>query len=530
MQNTLAEELRLKTARKMRKKIFPSIDRIMGEHHPKQADAVGDEGRLIAVLGTRRCGKSRGFLRRMIYDAITIPSSYQVYINTSWPECRRIAWRGARPGDGLLSLNSIYGLGATFIKTERSMIFPNDSLVECIPADDPRSIERALGLACHRVWIDEAQKMPHLDYAVREVLGPTMTDFDGQMVLTGTPSRDCSGLFYEVTKDDSELTGWNVHHFSVLDNPFFGDTKEQRYQQTIRNHCLKFNLEEDDPEVQREWFGRWVVEDANFVYHVHRVNEDSLLYAPARYMRGKKPNHLFLGGTPDIAKAILDLPLRADGRAYDWLFGAGFDLGYEPDPFAYTIWAWTIDLPILYELASWKQIRLIPDEQAQIIGDLHHTAPFSFAGADAGGGGKAIVRGWSEGWLDRYPIPIEEAPKSNKTTAIEMLNNDIRAGRVRLRANGPLHAEMQKLTWTQSKGNARRVENVRRDTHGRKRCPNDCCDSALYGHRLAQHHLYTEPVSMPEYGSSAYWRQEEDRIEAEILAEIEGNSGAEHFH
>lgn len=493
---------------------------LVAEHHPKQAACVNDPARLVAVLGTRRSGKSRGWLRKLVHDALVVPGSYQVYVNTSWAECRRIAWRGARPCDGLVGLNEDFKLGAVFHKADRTMTFPNRSVIEAIPADDVPAVERALGMAPHRVWFDEAQKFPHLDYAIKEIVGPAMADFDGQIVLTGTPSRDCVGLFYDVTKDDAQVAGWSRHKLTVLDNPWFGATKKERYAKTVLKHCIKFALEEDDPEVQRMWFGRWVEEDSSFVYHVHRVPEDELLYADARWVDGRKPNHDGLGGVPDLSRAVGDLPVRDDGSVYDWTFGLGTDLGYDPDPFAYVVWAWTWERPELYEVASWKQVRLIPDAQAQIIADLQRRFDFAFAGADAGGGGKGIVKGWSEGWQDRYPLPIEEAPKAQKVTAVEFMNNDIRLGTVKLRRGGPLYEEMRKLTWAPRKGGGRQMEQVQRGRHGKKRFPNDCCDAGLYGHRMAQHHRYQEPEKEPEYGTSEYWAREDEKMQREIDEEI----------
>jgi hypothetical protein len=495
------------------------------EYHPKQEQAVNDPAKNIAVLGTRRSGKSRGFLRKLVKIAMTTPDSYQIYTNTSWHECRRIAWRGARAGDGLMGLNKNFNLGATFNKNERTMTFPNGSIIECVPADNIGAIERALGIAPHTVWIDESQKMPHLDYAIKEVLGPAMTDFEGQIILTGTPSIDCSGLFYEVTKEDSTLDGWSVHKLNVLDNPFFGKTRKERYARSILNYCMRHNLSDEDPEVQRMWFGKWVTTDANFVYHVHRVDEESLVYGD--YVWAEQPDSNLLGGTPDISAHLQMLPTKPNGESYDWFFGLGTDLGYDPDPFAYALGAWTYDLPHLYEIASWKQVRLIPDVQAQVIANLGERVPLTFMQADAGGGGKGIVAGWAEGWQDRFPIPIDEAKKSQKVTNIEFVNNDVRAGNIKVLRGSPLHEEWKRLTWTPQKGNARRVENVRRDKHGRKRNPNDCSDAWLYMHRQAQHHRYQEAVTGPKYGSSEWFAAEEARIEQDILDDIaeEGRYG-----
>jgi hypothetical protein len=511
----------------------PGPESIIEGAHPKQAAAIHDIGRLIAVLGTRRAGKSRGFLRKMTYDALTIPNSYQIYINTSWPECRRIAWRGARPGDGLEGLNKDFNLGAEKNKTDHTFAFPNGSIIEMIGADNVPAIERALGIAPLRVWIDEAQKMPHLDYLIREILGPALTDFDGQVVLTGTASVNCSGLFFDITRPDSDLVHddmWHFHKLTVLDNPFFGETRAIRYERTIRKHCKKFNLREDDPEVRREWFAEWVLDDANFVYHANRMDEEALVYAPQHWL--SKPRADMTGGIVNIKACLADLPLSPRNTPYTWFFGLGVDIGYHPDPFAYTIYAWTMERPELFEVCSWKESGLIPDVQASIIAELTDQVggEFSFEVADAGGGGKGIVKGWAQGFQERYPLPIDEAQKSQKATHIEFYNNDMRAGRIRLRSNSPLLYEMRKLTWTQPKGNARQVEDVRRDKNGKKRNANDCCDASLYAHREARHFRSYEVEDEPLYGTPEYWSQEEGELEELIVQRIAQRGQHGFFH
>jgi hypothetical protein len=497
----------------------PDLSRLVGSPYPEQAAAVNDPARNVAILGTRRSGKSRGFLRKLCHDAVAVPGTYQIYINTSWPECRRIAWNGnPRRRDALLPLNEDFGLGAVPLKSERTLTFPNGSVVECVPADDLPAIERALGVGADRIWIDEAQKMPHLDYAIKEVLGPTMTDFDGQIVLTGTPSINCAGLFYDVTKPDSDLTGWAVHGLNVTKNPFFGKTEKERFAKTVLRYCIKYNLELGDPVVRRMWFGEWVLEDASFVYHVHRVPDEELLYAPARWVDGQRPNNEWLGGVPDLTAALADLPRRPDGSGYDWLFGLGADTGYEPDPFAEVLWAWTWELPELYEVFSWKKLRTSTNDQNDAIQDVMRRVNPVFIEADAT---KSAVKGWSEQWQERYPLPIEEAKKSHKATYQEFLNNDIRAGHAKLRKGGPLHEEMKRLSWTPQKGNARRQEDVQRGKDGKKKYPNDCCDAALYAHRAASHHRYRPEEPAPEYGTREYWEREDELEYQQEIEELE---------
>lgn len=460
----------------------------------------------------------------MAYDAATISGSHQLYINTTRREAWRIAWRGANPRDGLISLNRRFGLGAIERLGSLSLQFPNGSLIELIGADDEAAIAKALGGAYHRVWIDEAQKAPHLEKAIEDVLAPAMMDFGGQIVLTGTPSRFCHGYFYDITGPDSDKDGWSKHTLTVLENPWFGATKEERYERTVGAYCKQFGYTEADPVVRRSWFAEWVKEDALFVYEVHRVKDEELFYAEPRWQSVEIPAPR--GGVhqlvfPDIAACVGDLPTN-DGDVLDWHFGVGVDIGYDPDPLAIVVWAWSPLSPTLYEVFSFKQNKLIPDQQALLIRKVCDELEPTYLVGDAGGGGKAVLAGWSEGWTDRYPIPIVPAEKHQKATFQEILNNDIRTGKLRLRRGSPLYDEMSNLSWVVAP-NGKRLENVARGEASAKRYPNDCCDAALYAHREARHHRYKAVAPAPKYGTDQYWEKEAERLEREVLEDLEGD-------
>ena len=154
-----------------------SVDRIdtsglLGEMagHDAQGYCVADDAPLVSVLGSRRSGKSSIWVRKMVEDAVEIPDSHQLYINTTRREAWRIAWRGSNPRDGLVGLNNRFRLGAEMRLGTLSVAFPNGALIELLGADDEAAMDKALGGAYHRVWLDEAQKAPHIQKAIEEVL------------------------------------------------------------------------------------------------------------------------------------------------------------------------------------------------------------------------------------------------------------------------------------------------------------------------------------------------------------------------
>lgn len=471
---------------------------------PQQLAYARDEAKRITALCTRRAGKSRTSIRRLLRRACRTRGARIVYMNETRAECERIAWHGVN-GDGIVPLLDSLGIEARLDNTKlRAVIVDMDAHIQLIGADDERAIEKLRGGAYHEVNIDEAQKMPHLRQLVDSIIGPALLDFGGTLTLTGTPSKHLLGLFYEATAGADAF--WSRHTWSCLDNPHFGDSHGERYERTVAEYLRNTGKTLEHPDVRREFFAEWVAEDAHYVYPVH--SSACVPYAPAR----PSPN-----GGIDWEAALRDLPLRPDGRAYQWLHVVGADLGYDPDPFAVVVWSWAPDLPGLYELGSWSRSRMTPDEQAEVLLDINaRLSPVDMV-ADAGGIGKALVAGWSKGWLERKALPIAEAEKSQKQTNIEWMGNDLRRGLVRVREGGAWLAEAKAHQWLIT-GTGKYVENPKTANH--------CLDAGLYAFRAASHYRSEAPPQAPDRGSPEWWAERERALEAAVDDQLErGDDG-----
>jgi hypothetical protein len=206
--------------------------------------------------------------------------------------------------------------------------------------------------------------------------------------------------------------------------------RSRRHQDSVGEHRRQAHPREqaprDDPDVQREWFAKWVKEDLAYVYPVHVVPKHVLLYAPQRL----RPNpfvgrHARFNGHPpwyDHEKAMLDLPRKPRGRQYQWLFVECADFGYYPDPFAMVVWAFNRELPGVYEMFSWKHTRVNTDDQGLYLRTLWDVLPTALAlvGDPAGKQDDFDV------WRERLSLPMEEADKAGKNTLEEFLADAIR--------------------------------------------------------------------------------------------------------
>jgi hypothetical protein len=491
----------------------------------------------VASICSRRAGKTRGGNRHFVRRASTTQHGRFLYLNTTRPEARKLAWVGAR-GDGMKSLVERYQMNAICNEADLTIHFPEiDSWIYLMGADDEAGVTKALGLPYHEVWWDEAQKIPSkLAPTIRDALMPTLLDYRGRLRLTGTPVRNMTGLFYEVTQPTIErrAKGWSVHHWSLMDNPYFGRADQRggawcvislvgelasgphqvdELPAAVREARHRFGMLDlqgllggpdvaplDSPTMRREGKGEWVHEDSNHVYWAHKVRRDKLCFAPARMRED---------GFPDIATAMADLPGYPE-REYFCAFGN--DLGTR-DPYAFCLWAWSLADPVLYEVASFARSGLDYDQMGAYMREVGEAVPIGITVADAGGGGKPAVMGWSKTWQDRYRLPIIEAEKANKYGAIQMLNTDMANGRILVREGGALLNEWLGHQWSSVvSATGKMVEDPT--------TPNHVSDAALYAHRESYHHRYRDPPPKILPGTPEWVIREERELESVALEDL----------
>lgn len=492
------------------------------------------EKSLRAGLCSRRAGKTRGGNESDLELASTTQDGRYLYVNETRAECKRLAWHGAR-GDGLYSMCRERGwLDSGFARSNEQELFiqfPSiNSWVYFVGVDDEAAIRKALGTPWNRVRWDEAQRIPvKFNTTILETLLPALLDYEGEFLMTGTPERKMSGLFYDVTRTDRDAkwAKWDVSRWTLMDNPFWGTAKEidgqwfvvwgpkdkvvsgpHRPEELLaavmacRHLKGVLGLQEllggpevaalDSPIMRRQAGGEWTREDSNFVYAANKLTDAELFYAPHRVRAD---------GFIDVEAALMDLP-------YPWeqgLFALGVDLGYN-DPFAMTLWSWHPHDPCLYEVFAWKKPGLDSNDQNEAIKAVRAHVAIGLIDADAGGIGKQVVKGWSKEWIERYGLPIVEAEKQHKNTAITVHNTDILRRLVKFREGSPLIEEMRELQWaTIVDGSGKMIEDPT--------LANDVCDSALYAARRAYHFRGRMEDRPAQPGTSAYYARQAAELE-----------------
>lgn len=563
-------------------------------YHPKQRAFFCSSARFRATRKTRRAGATTGGCREMIARAITQPGFRGTYVTTTRREARDRAWTsdsksgfvdvlrqlGQNVEHPSLEVVEVGGVQCMIYDQAMVLKFENGSQIDLFGADDERALRKQRGAAKHVYWIDEAQDFRFLDKFYDAVVLGSLTDTHGECWLSGTPGVDCVGMFYEATKDPGDdgapLENWEVHELTYADNPFFGtvfqgengrwyviDNLRKQYgpfddeaeaeaaarvvreDRTAGEAKRQKNWKGDEPDFVREWRARWVREDARYVYPVHTVPKHDLIYAPIRPARNP-----FVGTHPrfdhhppwfDLKKAISDLPkMPKYNKRREWMFAIGVDFGYSPDPFALAAWAFAHDTDHVYELMSWKCVRVHTDDQGaymKLLWDALENVVV-FVGDPAG-----KVDDF-EMWRDRMGLPIEAANKRGKNTLEEFLADDIRRQRIHFRGDptdpracSPLLTEMRHLVYLPTlPGRPREVAKHRRTgdgvVHG-----DHCCDCARYSYSALSHYLARTPDTVPAPGTPAALAREAeaherrvdaaDRLRAQQLADADERMLAE---
>lgn len=432
----------------------------------KQLALLQDESRRKLACCSRRAGKTHVAGRLLVDRAHRNPGQKCMYLAITKGHARRLCW------PVLHELNVRFGLGIAFNETTLTASFPNGSVVWLSGADNIREVEKYRGEKFCAVIVDEAASFgEEIGYLVNDVLYMALADLDGELILMGTPSASCSGLFFE--EFTSDRSSWSKHHWTVVDNPEFPRWSgkpnwRELAARFVDDTRMMHGWDHNNATYQREMLGRWVRDTNSLVYP---FNDSLNLY-------GQRPH------------------------ASQWTTIIGVDLGFD-DATAFEVVAFSGEHPALYEVDHYRRSGMNVTEIANKARELcDRWSPISVQ-MDTGGLGKTIA----EEIRQRHAIPVEAAEKTKKNDYIELLGDDLRTGRVKVLKGSPLAEEMRILQWSDDK---RVKEHPAFSNHS--------CDAFLYAWRCATHYTHTaqEPITVDE------WVEREDARQYEQEQAREG--------
>lgn len=428
---------------------------------PEQLAFVRDPSPFKIAVTTRRAGKSTSCVADLTDTAITNAERIQLYITLSRKNAKRLVWPEFK------RLNKRFNLGGKPNESDLSLTYPNGAITYLLGAKDKSSIEDMRGLPVKKAYLDEAQSFPaYIADLVDDVIGPSLMDHAGSLCVIGTPGPVPAGYFYDLTKNKE----WSNHFWSWEQNPYIPKGMLER---ELKRRGVGLN----DPSIQREWFGKWVVDRNSLVYQYDT-----------------EVNH------------FESLPKG------EWTYILGIDLGYD-DADALALLAYCEGHPDTYLI---QEIVTRHQDLTALCKQIDHISSkveLSRIVIDTAGLGKKITEEISK----RYKVPMIPADKKRKNEYIELFNDTLRTGKFKAKATSKFAQDSNKVEWDLDKSTPdRKVIS--------KRFHSDICDAVVYAWKESYAYTHEKVPDAPRIGSSEWAKIEEEKMfqeEYEKLKAIE---------
>lgn len=429
----------------------------------KQLAFVEDPASFKVAICSRRSGKTVACVAHLISTCISNKNSVCLYITLSGSQAKRNVWREVK------KINDNYKLEGKLNEIELSVTFLNGSVLYLSGAKDSSEIEKFRGLAIKLCYIDECQSFrAYIKDLIDDIIAPALMDYNGTLCLIGTPGPVPTGYFHEcaVLSD-----AWSKHHWTFWDNPFIPITSGKTHRQVFERELKRRSVTADHPSIQREWFGKWILDSNSLLIQYSASN-----------------NH-FQELMPHIK--------------YNYIMG--IDIGWK-DSDAIGILAWSEQDPTTYlveELITPKQGITELAEQIELLDNKYKVSKMVM---DMGALGKKI----GEEIIRRHHLPVEAADKTRKIENIELLNDAMRGGRFKAKSGSRFAQDSYLVEIDRDKSTPDR-------TVISSRYHSDIIDAVLYGFKVSPAYTYTPEKVPPKFGTREWAEQQsQSMFEAEL--------------
>lgn len=429
----------------------------------KQLEFIEHPARWKTACCGGRAGKTVADAAYLIDTALKKPRSVALYLTLSRSNAKKLIW------PELKLINEKHRLGGTPNESDLSIKYPNGSFIYASGASTRVEIEKFRGLPLAICIIDEVQSFPpFVQELIDAVVAKRLFDFNGTLALTGTPGPIPSGYFYEACNNPSYA------HFkwTMFDNPWIPKKSGKTAEQLAYEEMQRKGVDENDPYIQREIYGNWVLDTKSLV-----IRYDS------------RRNHYH------------SLPR-------DLTFVFGIDIGYE-DADAIAVLAFGRGSATTYlveELVINKQGFTELVKQVEKLRDKYKPIKMMI---DEGGLGKKLA----EEMRRRYHLPVQAAEKQRKFETIEILNDSLLTTRFMAKKDSRFAYDSQRLEW-----------DFDRMTPDKKyissRFHSDIIDAVLYGFKESPAFSWTPEPAKPKIGTPEWGKQEEEEMYQSVLERL----------
>lgn len=432
----------------------------------KQLAFVEDPAPFKVAVCSRRAGKTVACAAHLIDTAIKNPNTVSLYITLSANNAKKLVWRE------LTRINRDDKLEGKVNEIELSIAFPNGAIIYCSGAKDQSEIEKFRGLALKLVYIDECQSFrEYIQDLIDDIIAPALIDYAGSLCLIGTPGPIPTGYFYECSVQSET---WSKHHWTFWDNPHIATKSGKQHQELLNRELKRRGVQVNDPSIQREWFGKWVL-DSDSLLIKYNADKNSFISVPPFK---SKPTYVM-----------------------------GIDVGFK-DADAICVLAWYDDSPTTYLIEEKIESKQGLTELVDQVNELRAKYDIAKIVMDMGGLGKKL----GEEMIRRYLIPVEAADKVRKMENIELLNDALRTGKLMAKANSRFAQDSYLVEIDKDKS---RPDKIAVST----RYHSDIIDAVLYAFKLSPAYAWTPEPKKPKVGSKEWAEAQHDAM---FAAELEG--------
>jgi hypothetical protein len=420
----------------------------------EQLDFVTDPARFATAVCSVRAGKTTSCAADLIDTALKYPGTISIYITLARSSAKRIIW------PELQKINRDYSLGFEENIAELSFKSPKGSMIYLMGGNVESEIEKVRGLSnVALVYIDESQAFrTHIQELVEDIVVKRLYDTNGRCRLIGTPGPIPAGYFYDCANSPK----WAHHVWTLHQNPWLERKSGKTATQLIQQDMDRKGVTVEDPSIQRECFGRWVLDT----------------------------NSLLLNYNAEI-NHYEELPIA------NYTYILGVDLGHT-DADSLSLLAFTKSSPTTYLIDEIITHGQLTDQLAMQIKGLMRVYPIGDIVGDAGGLGKKVI----EDIKDRYTIPIEPADKRDKMSNYKFLDNALRTGNFKAKKTSRFAQDCNILERDLDKSTSDRIK---------VKGHSDAVDSALYAFKLSPAYNYTPPIKKTQPGTPEFIKEQEEQ-------------------
>lgn len=395
-----------------------------------QRRAIAGGKRFRAWMAGRRAGKSYAAaiwllggkpLQKSAYCSRTLKSAKAIMLGV------------------FAELNARFNLKLDIRGSTGTITEPNGHTIQLYGIRDMSQANLIRGQKFRRVFVDEGGAFPDdlLKEALESVLQPTLLDYQGDMVVAGTPGPIPRGYFYDITGNpglQEPFPGrWPTHHWTFRDNPHMP-------REAVLAEALEVNgWTEQSPTFKREYDAIWCEDSDALIYRYHCLTQSD----------GVTP---LWAAPPKSGKTVMAIDFGSGEKRRDattWIVNRQ---GYDTQTHVHCLKALARD-----------EIEL--EEVAKITRELRERFSVNKIVADEGALGKALAKTLRT----QYKLPIEAAVKQDKKGRILSARGRLAAETFHLCEEAePLWQEWRTLCWNEA-----------RDDH-HERQPDDLSDANLY--------------------------------------------------